>query len=138
MKYREADFNADLKNRIIRYEETIREIAEQLLVNHKPSFARKGIELDASFGRYGQDPFIPGYISSLSVGVEDESGELADLHIINIWQCSRSFLGMPVSKKIPGSKVTGELLDESIEDIKSELDEFIEEQMTLAIENGSH
>ena len=136
MKYGEAEFNNELKERIIRYEETVREIAEQLPVEHKSALAGKDIKLDASFGRDGKDLFSPGSISFISVGVEDENGQLADLHTIHIWECSRTFLGMPVTKKIPGSKVTGELLDDSAEDIKGELDEFIEEQKALAMENG--
>ena len=51
--------------------------------------------------------------------------------MINLWECNRYFLGMPISKKNPGSKIVGELLDESFEDIKLELKEYIEEHLTL-------
>ena len=84
MRYREAEFSADLKERIIHYEVAIRKIAERLPLDYNSVLADKGIKLDASFGKDGQDPFIPGYISSISIGVEDENGEFADLHTINI------------------------------------------------------
>jgi hypothetical protein len=48
------------------------------------------------------------------------------LHIIKIWECDRYFLGLPISKNIPGSKIIGELLDESLVEVKAELKEYID------------
>ena len=47
--------------------------------------------------------------------------------IIKIWECDRYFLGLPISKNIPGSKIIGELLDESLVEVKEELKEYIKE-----------
>jgi hypothetical protein len=34
---------------------------------------------------------------------------------------------MPIAKNIPGSKITGELLDETVQEVQEELMEYIEE-----------
>lgn len=107
-----------------------------MLKGNKSVFAKKNFELDADFDKEGDDPFKPGYSSSVTIGVSDKNdknGELIDLHIIKIWQCERTFLGMPISKNIPGSKIIGDLLDESVEEIKGELKEYIEEFLNEGI-----
>nr|WP_263326251.1 hypothetical protein [Neobacillus sp. Marseille-Q6967] len=85
------------------------------------------MDFDAGFDKVGDNPFEPGYSSSFSMGFTEKSGELIDLHIIKIWECERSFLGMSISKNILGSKVYGELLDETLEEVKQELKEYIDE-----------
>ncbi|MEH7383252.1 hypothetical protein V7138_22510 [Bacillus sp. JJ1533] len=131
MKYAEKDFTFDLKERIVINEATLKDLIGKLRDENKPIFAKKGLDFDAGFERMGNDPFLPGYSSSISIGISDESGELIDLHIIKIWECGRYFLGIPVSQKIPGSKIVGELLDDSLENIKSELNEYIEDHLSL-------
>src|SRR4051794_17480959 len=127
MKYVEKDFTLDLKEKIKNNEAAFKDLIEKLLNDYKPTFAKKGLNLDAGFDREGNDPFHPGYSSSISIGISDEGGDLTDLHIIKIWECDRYFLGIPISKNIPGSKIIGELLDESLSDIKLDLKEYIEE-----------
>ena len=83
--------------------------------------------MDVGLDKEGIDPFIPGYSSSVSIGIIDESGELNHLYIIKIWECVRSFLGMPISFNIPGSKIIGELLDEELEEVKIGLKEDLED-----------
>lgn len=129
MKYVEADFTLELKEKIKKTEVSLKELTEKLLEKNKAIFATRGLSLDADFDRKGDNPFEPGYNSSISFGVLDEKGDLLDLHLIRIWECERIFLGMPISKKIPGSKVIGEFLDESINDIRIELKEYLQEQL---------
>ncbi|QGS68513.1 hypothetical protein CV093_08165 [Oceanobacillus sp. 143] len=98
-----------------------------MLKENKSVFAKKNLDFDAGFNKEGNNPFKPDYSSSVSIGIADKNGELIDLHIIKIWECERSLLGMPISKNIPGSRIIGELLDESLEEVKEELKEYIEE-----------
>ncbi|MED1603627.1 hypothetical protein [Alkalihalophilus marmarensis] len=132
MIFQEKDFTLDLKEKINSIEIALYKLIEILLDEYKPTFAKKGLEFNAEFDRIGRNPFQPGYTSSISIGIsDDEKEELTHLHTIKIWECERYFLGVPISKKIPGSKVTGELLDETYEDIELELKAFIVEQLTI-------
>lgn len=42
------------------------------------------MDFDAGFDIEGNDPFQPGYCSSISNGISDQSDGLTDLHIIKI------------------------------------------------------
>jgi hypothetical protein len=125
MKYQHKDFNVELKEKIRNTESALKEHIERVLKENKSVFDKKNLDFDAGFDIEGNDPFKPGYSSSVSIGVADKCGELIDLLLIKIWKCEHSLLGMPVSKNIPGSKVIGELLDESVEEVKEELKEYI-------------
>jgi hypothetical protein len=132
MKYQQKDFTEDLKTKIKNTEAELKKHIEKLLTENKSVFAKNNLELDADFDREGDDPFKPRYSSSVAIGVSDKTdknGELFDLHIIKIWECERTLLGMPISKNIPGSKIIGELLDESVEEIEEELKEYIKEYL---------
>lgn len=133
MKYQHKDFNVELKEKIKNTEATLKDQIERLLKENKSVFAKKNLDFDVGFDKEGNDPFKPGYSSSVAIGIAERSGELIDLHIIKIWECERSLLGLPISKNIPGSKVIGELLDESVEEIKEELREYIEEVLIEVI-----
>ena len=85
------------------------------------------MDFDAAVNKIGNDPFKPGYSSTVSIGITEKGDELIELRIIKIWECERSFLGMPISKNILGSKINGELLDETLEEVKQELKEYIDE-----------
>lgn len=127
MKFQQTDFTVELLEKIKNIEFTLKEYIEGLLREYKPFFAKKNLDFDAGFDKEGNDLFMPGYSSSISIGIAEKNKELIDLHTIKIWECERFLLGMPVSKKIPGSKVIGELLDETSEEIMEELKEFINE-----------
>ncbi|MGD7007281.1 hypothetical protein [Metabacillus sp. 84] len=129
MKYAEKEFTLDLKEKIKNNEAALKHLIEKLLNENKSVFKKKGLDFDAGYDRLGNDPFHPGYSSSISIGISDENGEPTDLYNINIWECDRYFMGMPISMKIPGSRIAGELLDESYEDIEVELKGYIEEQL---------
>jgi hypothetical protein len=127
MKYQQKDFTSELMGKIKNTEQALKDHIEKLLSENKPVFAKKRLDFEAGFDIEGNDPFQPGYCSSISIGISDESDELTDLHIIKIWECDRYFLGLHISKNIPGSKIIGELLDESLDEVKIELKEYIEE-----------
>ncbi|MDR7073540.1 hypothetical protein [Fictibacillus barbaricus] len=125
MKYQQKEFSEDLLEKIRNTEAALKDHIDRLLLKYKPVFAKKNLDFDAGFYKEGNDPFMTEYRSSISIGISEDNEELIDLHTINIWECNRYFLGMPTSKKIPGSKIIGELLDETIEDVKEELKEYI-------------
>lgn len=127
MKYLQRDFTPELRAKIEDTERVLKNHIELVLRENKSVFAEGN--LDLSFHREGKDPFEPGYSSSILIGAVDENGELIGLHIINIWESERIFLGLPISKNIPGSKVIGELIGESLEEVKLEIKEYMEEQL---------
>lgn len=129
MKYLQSDFTPELEKQISKLETELLNEMDVFLREYKPLFAEKNLIFEAEYEREGEHPFSPGYTSSLSFGVSEKDGELLDLHIIKIWECVSSFLGMPVSKNVPGSKVSGELLDESLEEVRLELADFIQEHL---------
>jgi hypothetical protein len=102
MKYHHRDFNEELKQKIKTIEQTLKDYIEELLSEYKPVFAKKKLKFDAGLVKNGEDPFQPGYLSSVSIGVTDE---LMDFHMIRIWECDRYFLGLLISKNIPGCKI---------------------------------
>src|SRR3954453_4531399 len=107
MKYQQKDFDEKLKGKIKNIEVALKDHIVKLLSQNKSVFAKKSLDFDAGFDKVGNDPFKPGYSSSVSIGITEKSGELIDLHIIKVWECERSFLGMPISKNILGSKING-------------------------------
>jgi hypothetical protein len=125
MKYQQREFSEDLLEKIRNTEVALKDHIDRLLLKNKPVFVQKNLDFDAGFFKEGDDPFIPEYSSSVSIGIAEENDEVIDLHTIKIWECNRYFLGIPTSKKFPGSKIIGELLDETIEDVKEELKEYI-------------
>lgn len=127
MKYQQRDFDEGLKEKIKRTERVFNDYIDRLADEHASLFGKRDWEFEARFDQEGEDPFTPGYSSCLSIGIAEKGGELIDLHVIKIWECERSILGVPISKKVPGSKVTGEYLDESIEEVKAELREYVRE-----------
>jgi hypothetical protein len=127
MKYQQRDFDEGLKEKIKRTERVFIDYIERLADEHASFFKKRDLDFEARFDQDGEDPFTPGYSSSLSIGIAEKGGEIIDLHVIKIWECERSILGMPISKNVPGSKVTGEYLDESIEEVKAELREYVKE-----------
>jgi hypothetical protein len=129
MKYQQKDFTEELRSKIKNIESAFKEHIEKILNENKSVFIKKNLDLNVDFAKDGDDPFMPGYTSSVAIGISDntnKSRELNGLHIIKIWECERTFLGMPISKNIPGSKISGELIDESLEEIKEELRDYIE------------
>ncbi|WP_394603422.1 hypothetical protein [Fictibacillus sp. UD] len=128
MIYKQGDFTPQLKKEIREKEQELKKLLETVL-NEFQNVKSVRMKLEGSYDQDGEDPFQPGYCSSISLGLIDETDELIDLHTIKIWECERTLLGMPVSKNILGSKVTGELMDESAKKLKEEMREFVEDHM---------
>ncbi|MED3965159.1 hypothetical protein [Niallia taxi] len=127
MKYPQKEFNSDLRKLIKNKEKVLTIFVKEYVKNNKPILMEEGLLLEAEFVIEGNDPFIPGYNSSISVGISESEGEPLDIHIIYIWECNSTFLGVPIGRWIPGSKITGELIDETVEEIEQELTLFLEE-----------
>ncbi|MBM7650407.1 hypothetical protein JOC78_003397 [Bacillus ectoiniformans] len=127
MRYQQKDFSEALLETIRSTERALKDHIEHLLLKYKPAFVEKNVNFAAGFDQVGSDPFEPIYSSSVSIGIAEGNKELDDLLLIKIWECERSFLGIPTSKKILGSKIIGELLDETIEDVKDELEVYIKD-----------
>ena len=133
MKHQQKEFTQELKVKIQQMEDALKEHSKTLLKENKPIFENRNLEFDAGLDMKGSDHFQPGYCSSISIGITHKTnptGELLDLHIITIWKCQRSLLGLPVSKKITRSKIIGEIVDESLKELKEELKEHIEEYLS--------
>ncbi|MQR94375.1 hypothetical protein [Fictibacillus phosphorivorans] len=124
MKYNQNEFSNELLKEIMYVERALEDILNSMLLKYKPIFNKKNVTFHGEFHIEGDHPFTPEYISSISIGISKEK-ELIDLHIIKIWECYRTFLGMPISKAIPGSKIVWELLDDTLEDVKEELVDYI-------------
>ncbi|MBY6036682.1 hypothetical protein KUV80_08460 [Fictibacillus nanhaiensis] len=129
MKYTQKEFNAELMDHIENTELALIDLIESLTNPYKAIFEKKKINVEAEFYKEGNHPFEPGYRSAISVGISDASGELIDIHTVTIWECERSLLGMPISINIPGSRIIGDFLDESMEEIQAELTEFMKDQV---------
>ena len=127
MKYPQKEFNSDLRKLIKNKEKVLTIFVKEYVKNNKPILMEEGLLLEAEFVIEGNDSFIPGYNSSISVGISESEGEPLDIHIIYIWECNCTFLGVPIGRWIPGSKITGELIDETVEEIEQELTLFLEE-----------
>ncbi|MBN3555781.1 hypothetical protein JYA63_16000 [Fictibacillus nanhaiensis] len=129
MKYDQKEFSDELLKEIRNIETTLKDNINSLLLKYKPIFNTKNLVFDGEFHIQGDHPFTPQYVSSISIGISEEKEELIDLHTIKIWECYRSFLGMPISKRIPGSKIVGELLDETLDEVKEELKDYIADHL---------
>ena len=130
MKYTEHDFTIELENKVKKIESDITEFLDHMLNENRPKFREKGLQFEAELDRSENHPFTPGYTSSITTAIFDDDEEYFELYTIPIWKCQRYFLGISTTKRIPGSKIVGELLEESINDIKLELNEYILEQLT--------
>lgn len=87
------------------------------------------MKLDMGFEREKENLFETGYYSSVSIAVVDGEEEMIEFYIIPIWKCENVFLGMPTRSRILGSKIIGELVDESYYEIEEELKEQLKEYL---------
>ncbi|KXY35720.1 DoxX [Bacillus cereus] len=131
MNYKEKEFTLDLKEKIVNIEQKLRNVSVLLLQNYAPLFIKKDMELFIELEKSKKDTFEIGYKSSILLGVTDAQGDMIDFYTIPIWECNRHFFGLPVSINLPGSKVIGELIDESEKDIQIELRKHLEEFLEL-------
>ena len=131
MQFRQKEFTESLKQEIHRKEMELTRYVESWIPRFQDLFLQEYEVLDAGIEKVGIDLFQPGYRSSLVVNICDDHGELIDLHNIPIWTCERLFLGLPVTQNLPGSRLSGDLLDENLQDIQEELQAYIEDFIDL-------
>ena len=132
MKFKQTAFTKELQVKIKEMEKESEEQVNKLLQNYKDIFANNHLELEAVIHIEGTDCFMPGYNSSIVISISNQNnqrGDVIDMHIIEIWSCERMILGMPVSRNIPGNKISGILLDESTVEIHEDINEFIEDYL---------
>ncbi|MBB5181590.1 hypothetical protein HNQ44_003055 [Planomicrobium koreense] len=130
MKYQEKSFTPELKAKIQDMESALKEHSKILLQENRFIFEEKNLEFHASLDVDGHNHFQPGYWSSIVIGVSEKAvpdSDLINMQLITIWKCVRTVLGLEVSTNIPGSKIIGMFVDETLEELKEELREYIEE-----------
>lgn len=70
MKFQQSDFTDELKEKIIDTELALKKHVEKLVNENRSVFANKNLILDAGFDKGGSgNPFMPGYSSSVSIGL---------------------------------------------------------------------
>ncbi|MBW5448113.1 hypothetical protein GE107_18815 [Cohnella sp. CFH 77786] len=124
MRLEHHEFTGTLKGKIMEAERKFAKLCEDLTLKYKPIAAMKQLDVEIQMFRDGHDSYIPGYRSEIALGVSRNEVPL-DTHVIVIWACSREFLGLPVKWNLPGSKVVGEFLDETFEQVALELEELL-------------
>lgn len=95
------------------------------------------MELFIELIRDKENPFETGYSSSISIAVLDEEGKMIEFYTVPIWECCSYFLGVPLQIRFWGSKLSGELVDESYCEIEEELKERLEEFYSFQVRNNS-
>ncbi|WP_409295522.1 hypothetical protein V1498_19280 [Peribacillus sp. SCS-26] len=132
MKYQQPFFSEDVRSSIRQLEEAASQLIHELNQYYKPVFKEKKLHFAAELFREGDDCFVPGYESALILEISEEE-ELIGYHSTTLWECQRTWLGLPVTKDVPGSRIWGELAEETMADIREELEEYIEEQLEEVI-----
>ncbi|MET3085125.1 hypothetical protein [Priestia megaterium] len=132
MKYGEREFTLQLRNRINKIEQELRDVTMKLEQIYTPLFQKQNLDLFVKFEVANGDHFDEGYESVVIIFINDDiEGDMLDFYNVVVWKCSRTFLGIPLSKKIFGSKVIGELVGESLSDIKVELETHLDDFLEL-------
>ena len=134
MKYKEQDFTLELKEKIQCMEKEIERISFKLFKDYSHLYIEKNMELFIELIRDKEDPFETGYSSSISIAVLDEEGAMIEFYTVPIWECCNYFLGVPLQIMFWGSKLSGELVDETYCEIEEELKEWLEEFLHFADE----
>ena len=128
MEYTAKQFTPQLAQYIHTVERSVQELLKSIHAQYKEAFEKKGMQLSVDVIREGENPFHPGYHATIQVGIL-EKDEFLDGLFIPIWHCVRTFLGIRSSKKLPGSKITGELVEETEEEITKEVVGYLEMQL---------
>ncbi|MED0995009.1 hypothetical protein P4T34_05790 [Bacillus mobilis] len=134
MKYKERDFTLELKEKIQCMEKEIERISFKLFKDYSHLYIEKNMELFIELIRDKEDPFETGYSSSITIAVLDEEGKMIEFYTVPIWECCNYSLGVPLQIRFWGSKLSGELVDESYYEIEEELKERLEEFLQFADE----
>ncbi|WP_318614389.1 hypothetical protein [Priestia megaterium] len=128
MEYTAKQFTPQLEQHIHTVEKSMQELLKSIYAQYKEAFEKKRMEISVEVIREGENPFQPGYHATIQVGIL-EKDEFLDSLFIPIWHCVRTFWGIRSSRKLPGSKITGELLEETEEEITKEVIRYLEMQL---------
>ncbi|MBU8852092.1 hypothetical protein C2I27_08150 [Priestia megaterium] len=128
MEYTAKQFTPQLEKHIHTVESSIQELLISIYEQYKQAFEKKDLQLSISVIHEGENPFKPGYHATIQVGIL-EKDEFLDVLFIPIWHCVRTFLGIRSSRRLPGSKITGELMEETEEEIKKEVVAYLKQQL---------
>ncbi|MDY0940965.1 hypothetical protein [Priestia megaterium] len=128
MEYTAKQFTPQLEKHIHTVERSMQELLISIYEQYKEAFEKKGVQLSIEVIREGENPFHPGYHVTIQVGIL-EKDEFLDGLFIPIWHCVRTFFGIRSSRKLPGSKITGELMEETEEEIKKEVVDYLKMQL---------
>ncbi|MFL0472068.1 hypothetical protein ABEP16_02460 [Priestia aryabhattai] len=128
MEYTAKQFTPQLEKHIHKVERSMQELLKSIYEQYKEAFEKKGMEISVDVIREGENPFHPGYHATIQVGIL-EKDEFLDGLFIPIWHCVRTFWGIRSSKKLPGSKITGELMEETEEEITKEVVAYLDMQL---------
>ncbi|MGF9893445.1 hypothetical protein ABEX78_32970 [Priestia megaterium] len=132
MKYGENEFTLQLRNRINEIEQQLRDITIKLEQIYTPLFKEQNLDLYIKFEVTNSDLFESGYESAIIIFINDDTeGDMFSFYNVIVWKCNRTFLGIRTSKKIFGSKVIGDLVDQPIKDIKFELETHLKDFLEL-------
>lgn len=126
MKYTERDFTLELKEKIQCMEKEIERMAFKLFKGYSHLYIEKNMELFIELIRDKENPFETGYSSSISIAVLDEEGKMIEFYTVLSGNVV-VILGVPLQIRFWGSKLSGELVDESYCEIEEELKERLEE-----------
>jgi len=132
MKYGDNEFTLQLRNRINEIEQQLRDITIKLEQIYTPLFKEQNLDLYIKFEVTNSDLFESGYESAIIIFINDDTeGDMFSFYNVIVWKCNRTFLGIRTSKKIFGSKVIGDLVDQPIKDIKFELETHLKDFLEL-------
>lgn len=132
MKYGENEFTLQLRNRINEIEQQLRDITIKLEQIYTSLFKEQNLDLYIKFEVTNSDLFESGYESAIIIFINDDTeGDMFSFYNVIVWKCNRTFLGIRTSKKIFGSKVIGDLVDQPIKDIKFELETHLKDFLEL-------
>lgn len=82
MKYQQKDFTEELRKKIENTESALKKHIEKLLNDYTTIFTKKNLKFEADFDIEGENPFMPGYISSVAIVISDENGDINKLRVI--------------------------------------------------------
>ncbi|MFP7737213.1 hypothetical protein ACLHDF_28655 [Priestia aryabhattai] len=128
MEYTAKQFTPQLEKSIHTVENSLQELLMSIYKQYKEAFEKKGVKLSIDVIREGENPFQPGYHATIQVSIL-EKDEFLDGLFIPIWHCVRTFFGIRSSRRLPGSKITGELMEETEKEITKEVVDYLERQL---------
>jgi hypothetical protein len=124
--YKQNQFSIEIREYIHAAEHSFVVHCESLINEFKPYFEKKNQRIRIEVLIDGEDKFLPGYISYVFIEIDHLGRHKIQLKV-PIWSCQRTILGIPTSKNVPGSKVTGTL--NTLKNAQNVLREFIEDNL---------